>query len=402
MLGREINKTIIFEPLVGGHYTNYIEALCEFVCASSALKGRRVIFVVSNCMLEDKRIARFRNRLEFDVISPKYRFSPSFGLRKFGAYSKFLSHLWVQYIEALERHQPDDVIIPTADHLSQASFFSGGPRLRPRTTAILHQSRACAGDAKGYIKRLAYESIWALSPWDKMLLVNPQAYCERVLLKKSSQRYGLSPHPVPLVDLIDRNEARSRLGLDVDVDHVGIVGSIGVRLDLKAIFESFKAAKFDNGTKLLLAGAPAHNAHREFIEEELRDPGLQKAVIFLDRYLSKDELHIYYRACNVVMPYYQDTSGLSANLLLAASSNVLALVADHGFGKWLVNRFPDIGASASSSPETMSQVLKELLRRSKAERFPSERIKNLLEYNSYQNFARSAFSLETTTSPYLT
>ena len=399
-MSRHLKKTLVFEPFVGGHYTNYVEALCEHVCSASELRGQQIIFVVDERLLEDERISRFTGLVEFDTISLGHRYSPSFSLRNFGSYFSMLRELWSEYIEALERHLPEFAIIPSADHLTQASLFFASPRMRPKTTAMLHQSRAGAVNAKEYVKRQVYESIWSLSPWDRILLVNPQTFYERIDSRKNKNRYGLSPDPIPKVELIDRHEARHRLGLDLDLDYVGIVGSLGVRLDLKAIFEAFKAAKFDTGTKLLLAGTTAHQAHRELIKHELRDTELRQGVIFLDRYLSKTELHSYYRACNVVAPYYHDTSGLSANLLLAVSANVPALVADHGFGQWLVDQFPHIGVSSPRSSEIMAKKLRELLKRSKKDHSPSGGIKRLLEFNSPQNFAHCAFSLETRDPPY--
>ena len=254
------------------------------------------------------------------------------------------SHLNQQFVarqalkEALHRHRPDHLYVPTADSLSQVlgctslldrhDFHSG-----LEAEGVLHRC-GFAYPAPTRRKQLLYRiGYWAhcRAPWNRLHNVDLIAY-------DWIQRHGgdlarrnrFLPDPIEDWPDIDRREARRRLGLVDDGRWIGCVGAIDARKGIDLLLAAFKAAAFPASVRLLLAGQH-HPQIRQLLETEYAELVRLQRIISLDRYLSVAALSDAIASLDLVCTPYARQIAIASIVLRATAARRPVLATDFGW-----------------------------------------------------------------------
>jgi glycosyltransferase involved in cell wall biosynthesis len=168
----------------------------------------------------------------------------------------------------------------------------------------------------------------ALGEADFLILLSQQSERElRDLLPRA--KYTVLYHPRYSFFLkpgLARSEARERLGLSGRV--LLFFGYVRPYKGLKVLVEAFSQySRKDAAARLLVVGEFYED--RASYEDMIRKSGIEDKVAFVDRYISDDEVALYFQACDLlVLPYLSATQ--SGVIQIAQSFGLPVITTDVG------------------------------------------------------------------------
>jgi glycosyltransferase involved in cell wall biosynthesis len=354
-------RILIFEPLAGGHHTNYIEALLE-----SLVRLRRkgniseVIVAVTSAhrssLSFQRQIARFEPDVVFDATLPAI--DPTLPLADRLRDAR-------HFRAVVLKHTPDLAISTTADQQTLAAALLslvGVPVIPsgPRTIGLIHsgyagRARNTADRAKDVLYGLGLKN----APWTRIGIINPLVYEWAIKrMPSSAGRFVLVPDPVPPVKTLPRAEARRALCLPETGTYIGHVGSTDHRKAIPELLSAFKAvARPDE--RLLLAGSLAES-HRRLLTGEYAELVRSGAIVLRDRYIESSEIAAALSAIDAAAPLHYPRTELSANMLKAVAAGRPVLADSYGYTGEMIERSPSATPAKSATPRPLKVPCAEL------------------------------------------
>jgi len=377
-------KTLVFEQWQGGHYFNYLEclipALAEFSDEVVAAVTERAA-AAELCARQLAPLARLPN-VRFDSSVP---FPEGRGLA-------FRRRLGTNLLEAITRHRPDFVFLPSADEQLLAFPLLALARHRRALRdvaleAVIHYpSYTQSASARERLVSAAQRGLLRSDVFSQLHFVNYLQY-EDVQARRWwwRGRARAAGDPVPQPPRLESRVARVALGLDPDGRYLGMIGGLDARKSVPATLAAFRAARLPLTDRFLLAGKMTPE-YAKLVREEYADLIGNGTLVVLDRFLSDSELAQGFAALDVHCSVYHHFAGLSSLMLKSIAAGVPVVVADHpGWARATVRRF-DIGHVADHrSVDAFGRVLATALE-AKTDEPPSEAVRRLLRFHSVANF----------------
>ncbi|WOI53775.1 hypothetical protein [Parvularcula sp. LCG005] len=343
-------KVMIFEPFHGGHYTNYLQALAEYGAAHPQMSREDTVLVISEAHRTspayDEQIAPYEDKVTIDASVASVPVCIGIGSaltrpRVIKPYMQSMKSIWNDFWSALERHQPDKVIIPSADHPSQAAilFASRAEKEKLRSMpieAVFHYSFAgWAKKAQDRFKDVSYRWVWDQAPWSRKYFVNPMV--TDWFEGRGVSSYQLCPDPNFDLMPLSREEAAAELGLDPSKSYMGFIGSMRDHAAIPFMTHGMRQADLPDDKVLLLAGR-IHESHSGILEgaQDLIDAG---KLVIRDQYLSTKELSAGYLVSDIVAPINRNHMNLSANVVTAMRAGKPVFASTEGYGAYMIDRF---------------------------------------------------------------
>lgn len=380
----------IIEPYLGGHHSNYLEALIPTLdrCLGEGLLARVTITITPEHYQHLQTAVLATDTLEsdvtFDATFPSI--SPAPNLRD-------RLNLFRAMNRAVKVARPDHLIVPSADYdvMVQAvlnQFVSFGQQSRIKATGIIHYGMplSLSASLKESLKQRIYQTAWRFSRWNTLMMVNPLMY--EGLKDKASYKKSLQvlPDPVPPVIDISVSDARQYFALPDDAMLFGAVGMMDERKALPELLEAFSSMLSQNKTaKLVLLGqlAGAYDALIKERYQHLLDAG---DLIVVNRYLSQHEIQQAYAAMDILLILQYRRANLSANLLKAMMYDKPIIADAFGYTGMMLSRFK-LGYKCSvGEPESIKAAM--ITAAETADEYvPSAQTKRLKAFHAPENFA---------------
>ncbi len=374
---------MVFEAGRGGHIFNYHRLLLPAVCSVSD----DVVAVVGEEVL-DSPFAKVQLRdmpttIQWDLSVPPLARSV---VRRQFAVRRTLK-------EALARHRPDHVYLPTVDSVSQAMGLAAAVGRRDiapgvETEAVLHRC-GFAYPTRKRRDRLFYRlGLFAHShaPWTRLFSVDLLAY-EWIQRRGGplAARNALLPDPVEQHPPIDRAAGRRCLSLEEEGQWIGCIGTVNRRKGADLLLAAFREARLPPSTRLLLAGEH-QDAIRSLLAGEYADLVRDGRVVSIDRYLEVDELYHALAALDVVCTPYARQFAIASIVLRAAAARRPVLSTHDGWCGRMVPAF-ELGWTCDvRDVPGHAQAIRASLERA-GDWQPSEASQQLLRFHAPENFA---------------
>jgi glycosyltransferase involved in cell wall biosynthesis len=370
-------KLLILEPFRGGHFDNYLHVLAR------SLSGMQETHPLPEIVLAvaESRAAYWRSQFPASVAV-----DGCFPLLTL-ALSERLA-VWRATTAAVRRIAPDVVLCMSADaefpymnflrpHWPRQAigvFHSGHPPVRGRNTR------------RAVLQALIYDPNWRSRAWTTELFVNPVLYQHVKGLRLARGRdIRLLPDPVERPPAISRKDARQRLGLPPQATILGMLGTVDRRKAVHQLIEGFRAANLDRNCILAIAGAIGDHPEQEILEAS-RDLVESGRMILCTRYLSQEELDLWYAAVDATAPLYFDTPSLSSNLLRSLAFRKPVLVNSFGYSGMVVDRFAVGLGCRLDDPASVSDAVQGVMSFA-SPRFEAD-VTRLLAFHAPENFSR--------------
>ncbi len=380
----------IIEPYLGGHHSNYLEALIPALdrCLDAGLLSRVTITItpehyqhLQTAVLESGAL---ETGVTFDATFPSISPAPTLRDR-------------VNLFRALNRavlvSKPDHLIVPSADYdvMIQAllnQFVSFGQHTKIKATGIIHYGMplSLSASLKELLKQRIYQVAWRFSHWNTLMMVNPLMY--ESLKDKGSYKKSLQvlPDPVPEAIEISVSDARQYFALPDDVVLFGAVGMMDERKAIPELLEAFSSLHAHNKkAKLALLGqlASAYDSLIKAQYQHLVDAG---DLIVVNRYLSQHEIQLAYAAMDVLLILQYRRANLSANLLKAMMYDKPIIADAFGYTGMMLSRFK-LGYKCSVGEPQSIKAAMQSSAQATAEYVPSVQTKRLKAFHAPENFA---------------
>jgi glycosyltransferase involved in cell wall biosynthesis len=375
-------RVLVFEAGSGGHSFNYHRLLLPAV---SELADELIVVLRKDAVESEFAKVQLRS------MPGKIRWEPSVRKPTGQLLQRQLAYRLAMR-DAVARHKPDHVYVPTADPVSQLSGIAAslGQRDIPRgveAEAALHRcgfAYPTTSPAKRAMRRLGF---WAHSraPWTRVFNVDVLAY-EWVQAHggELARRNFLLPDPIEVGPQLNRHEARHRLNVLCDGTLIGCVGAINARKGIDCLLAAFKKALLPPSARLLLAGNHEPRI-RELLKNEYDALVRAGRIISIDRYLSVEELQQALGAMDLVCTPYMHQIAIASIALRAVAASRPVLAADDG---WCGRMVPAFGMGWTSNPRDADQFAAAI--RSSLEAAPTwrrnEACNRLLRFHAPENF----------------
>ncbi|OQP50828.1 hypothetical protein A4H97_03105 [Niastella yeongjuensis] len=230
-------------------------------------------------------------------------------LRQFHFVYRSFVNPW-RFYKFLKKQQPSIVVFNDFDQLSSIvwSFFFNKLRKRHLFGVILHDPDRDHYFAQKGIS--AYTMKKVMSIMDVAFhhgYIPTKSYYSETLRKVEIPHGIYTPAPV---DAGFQSFLREQKGRD---NLIGILGNIRDEKNYEIIIESLKNLP---NTKLLIAGSPASSSvNTQLYREKIRQDGLEERVIWVEKFLSDNELIAAITVCDVISLYYKETFTSQSGIL---------------------------------------------------------------------------------------
>jgi glycosyltransferase involved in cell wall biosynthesis len=223
-------------------------------------------------------------------------------------YRSFMNPL--RFYKFLKKQQPAIVVFNDFDQLTSLvwSFFFRKLKKRHLFGVILHDP-----DRDHYFpqKRIsAYTMKKVMSVMDVAFhhgYIPEKTYYNEVLRKVEVPHGIYTPAPVDanFQSFLQQQKGKHNL--------IGILGNIRDEKNYELIIESLKDLP---NTKLLIAGAPANSSiNTQLYRDKIKQHGLEERVIWVEKFLTDNELTAAITVCNVISLYYKETFTSQSGIL---------------------------------------------------------------------------------------
>ncbi len=290
---------------------------------------------------------------------------------------------------ALARHRPEHLLSPSSDGLTQLLGARPSARLPKGLEAEGCMHRGSYAYPAGSFKRRLMVGAGLMacnrSPWTIVHHVDVVAY-EWLKRRGGSfaERSRLLADPVEHPAPIAHGDARRRLGIPEDGRYIGCAGVLDTRKGIDLLVRTFAEHVRDPHVRLLLAGRLAPDI-RDLIQGACSDLVKSGRIVLIDRFVTKDELHLALSAMDLVVTPYPAHVGLSNIALRAAAAGRPILASDFG---WLGLIVPRFGLGRTCRVRDVDDFARAMVRELDAtpSYVPGPAAARLLEFHSHPNF----------------
>jgi glycosyltransferase involved in cell wall biosynthesis len=375
-------RVLVFEPSAGGHVFNYARLLLP-----PLVEIADSVVVVTRQGALDTPFAQVQLRSMPASIEWDQRVPPPSGSQ--------LARQWSVrrgLRDAIRRHRPDHIYVPTADSVSQALGLAraAGRRDFPpgvEAEGALHRSGFAYPAPSRRRQALYRASGWAhaIAPWTRLFSVDVIAY-EWIQRRggRFAARNALLPDPIETPPPIDQQAARRGLGLPPAGPLFGCVGIIDERKGANLLLAAVRHARLPELGRLVLAGEHSEPIRR-LLRTDCADLVDAERVISIDRYLGVEELHHAVAALDLVTtPYYRQLA-IASIVLRAAAGGRPVLATDFG---WCGRMVPAFGLGWTCNvydPASFGRAIASSLAQA-ADWQPTAASRQLLRFHAPENF----------------
>jgi glycosyltransferase involved in cell wall biosynthesis len=314
-------------------------------------------------------------------------------------------HRLAELCEAIQELQPDHVALMYADHVWQIAALQSLVRTRPWTNDLCVEgwiyygrfAEAARRGARDVIYRRLFRRLLKTGLFARLHIDH------EILYEFASRHRGtsptevvLAPNPVVLFPMLEKCEARRRLGLPIEGRIVSLSGMIsqwkGARLLLDAFADYVESGRAEESDRLLLAG-PHDAAVRAILQTaRYKDWLRQGRVLSLDKYLSEVEMFLVASASDLVTAPYPNHQGRSSIILWAAAAGRPSLGVDEGCIAHVIQKEKLGWTCAVSDPLTFAEAIASALAQDWS---PSDaqHVRRYAEFHSVENYQRVSSDL---------
>ena len=343
-------RALVFEQWQGGHYFNYLECLVPRLASICD----EVVVAITAAAASSPRFAEQLGHLE---ALPNVRFDREVRMPDARMRVRFRAQLGRNVVDAIDRHRPGCVFLPSADEQVlalplHALAGQGGRVRRLHLEAVLHYKGYTARD--GVAERLLSTlqgQLLKTGVFDCLNFVNFLQYedaVERRLPWASMARAAGDPVPQP--PRLGRDAARHALGLDPGGRYIGMIGDLDARKAVPATLAAFRASGLAADDRLLLSGRLAEG-YAQILRDDYQDLVRAGRVVVMDRFLTAAELQAAFCALDLHVSVYHRFAGLSSLMLKSLAAGVPVLANDHGWARAVVRRF-EVGRTVDPADTT--------------------------------------------------
>jgi glycosyltransferase involved in cell wall biosynthesis len=248
--------------------------------------------------------------------------------------------------QALRRHKPDYLYVPSADGLTQVMVASemGGGRIIPRgvkSEGLLMRGGFAypyAGLRYALQTRISFDLL-RRAPWDIIHHLDPLPY--QILMQaggRMARRSRLMPEPVDPMPKMDQATARRMLRLPTEGRFLGLLGYMDERKGADRLIRGFAAAKLRPDDRLLLAGKLSPTIAR-LLQTEFAELVRSGRIWAPDQYLSNEELDASAIAMDLMCTLYPRHIGSVSMVIRGSAAGRPVLSSDFGWLGYVVPRF---------------------------------------------------------------
>lgn len=254
-------------------------------------------------------------------------------------------------VRLVKKHRPDVVAIPTGDGLANVLglFHLVGLSgvLRNCKIDICLMKNGISHTKKKMTQRLLALVKWWITcqgPWQRLMLIDPYAWSK--IKNPAASKIFLSPDPVPAHAPKSKTEARQALGLPVDGRLIVSIGQQDRRKGVNALLRAFRLISLKKNYRLALIGKITDEV-APLLNEVLQQPGMDKRISLIDRFVTELEFRTAIDACDIVAVPYRSSNQPSGIVCRAIAWNRPILATNQGWLKWTVN---ELGAGYTTIP----------------------------------------------------
>ena len=365
-------RVLIYEPNPTGHHFEYlrlmlpaVRALASHVVLGTSREGATSeeyrILLAPSLQKQPQMKTQAAVTVDMGALTETQAFTETG--KKTGLLKQSLFRA-AQFVDCVKRVQPDHVIVPYADGLSQALSLRwltlkgkvANDRLvneastKVVTSEALFMRGAIAYPAASAKRRFALRAAWMLmrrAPHNHLYHLDPlmhswiaRHYPKLICHEPGDGGWCLMPDPAPNFEKLSKGEARKRLGVAEDGLIVGALGTLDKRKGIDLLIRAFAAAMLPSESKLLLVGSQSHDI-REMLKPGGEADGLVRSgkIISIDRFVENEELGWAIQAMDLVAASHNGHIGSASVVTKAAAASRPTLGSDTGWIDIMVNRF---------------------------------------------------------------
>lgn len=310
-------RVLVCEPNVPRPYLEY--------AALTALAARAVTSDVTLCISRDARgtasYDRYVRPLEgrvtvrADIDAPRRRSESRLPARLCNR----VAH-WVFLHRHLRALRPDYVILPSGDRVANMlALLPKAVTTGADIEIVLHTSVVGQPGALSVEGRLRAQLIPRAPTVARFHFTDWTQYAEaRRRYPSLSRKFRLAPTPVPMADLLGREDARRALGLPVQGRLVAFASQEPLQ-EMRPLLELYANHQLPDDWRLMAVG-PMHPGVSEYIETELRHQRRDGRVILLEDTAEDVAVFKALSAADLVVGRLTPVPGVSTTCLRAVVS----------------------------------------------------------------------------------
>ena len=375
-------RLLVHEQEYSGHHFHYL----AYILPSLAGLVDEVVVAITPTAA---RSVEYRKLLE--PISGLVDIQPVLNVEDAGLGMKSRFRHLANLKDAVRRHRPDYVLVPSGDGVTTAMGLAnlvgrGGLPGGVAAEVGIHYGHGLKDIGVGRrSKDLIYGFTQGLSSWRTihyMSMTNHEWI--RSLGGPLAGRADLMPHPVPASPRLDPGECRRRLGMPGDGRYIGLVAELDARKAIPELLAAFRSAA-GPCDRLLLAGR-LHGPFAELIEAEYRDLLGRRQLLLMNHYIDLETSDLAHGALDVVCTPYPRFGQLSSAMLHGIAAGKPVLANDFGWMSAMIRRFGFGWACDIHDPAAFASTIGQALDQAQVYR-ESEATRRLLEFHLPSNFA---------------
>lgn len=340
---------LIIEPVVTGHHLQYLRWIVKALHSG----GHQVQFATFRENLSNpavQEILSLRPGIRSVIAQPSRPFGTSNGnpFQMAGHMIVFRHLLGQLYREARRQCAVDLVLLPYLDYCTYSLAVMGSPFddtpwsgivMRPAfhyAPMGIKAPRTRMNFVKDRLfRRLLYDRhLHVLYTIDKPL----EEYIARTASHRAS-RLVYIPDATDTTRCVNRQEARTRLGIPQNASVLLVYGSLSPRKGIDVLLEAMMHPEYPSEGHLLLAGLQTSE-----VEELLRSPSAlrikaRERMHELNKYHSTDESDVVFSASDAVWLGYRHHYQMSGVLAQAGITGLPVIACDEGLIGWSTARY---------------------------------------------------------------
>lgn len=342
-------KTIlIFEPLSGGHRTNFIRWLADAI-RTDPLAGCRFVFITApgNRGGDSEKIL-------FEALPETEAHELEAAGR--GRKARLLRQL---FDAACERHTPDHALVLELTRLEQSFVLKGSPC--PLSAILFVQYPELPRRLKFFFKHWKTRLLLRRAPVKNLFLLNGEESC-RYLTGRFGSRTRFFPVPDPATEITAEADYSLRQEYHLESDRTVFLffGAISPRKGSGVLIEALHLLTPDAAAQsaFIFCGQPENRYRRTFEQaaEHLRAARPDIALNIENRFVSDERMMALFEQSDVVLMPYTRPEYSSGILALAAKARTPVIGPDSGLlGRLILQN--GLGAVCSIQPAALAKSI---------------------------------------------
>jgi hypothetical protein len=374
-------RVLVCEPNVLRPYLEY--------AALTALAARAVTSDVTLCVSREARdtvsFDRFvrpldgRVTVRADIEAPRRRsesYLPSRLCNRFAHWAFLQRHL--------RAVRPNYAILPSGDRVANMlAFLPKAVAAGADIEIVLHTSVIGQPGALSFEGRLRAQLIPRAPAVARFHFTDWTQYMEaRRRYPSVSRKFRLAPNPVPIADLLSREDARRALGLPVQ-GRMAAVASPKTLQEIRPLLDLYTSEQLPDDWRLLIVG-PMHPGVVDYIETELCEQRRDSRVILLENTTEDAAVFRAVSAADLVVGRLTPVPGVSTTCLKATVAGRRFLTASTPWSDMMAS----LGLGESFNDISRDAFLGKFRRAVEQSRTPidAELVKRVRRFHSAEHF----------------